>query len=215
MKSDAPEAKKNNMCDVRIGPFGAQLAMSGPATTAGTGDAPPLSRAEIDNAIKSLTAGEKAAIVRIAKYFERDFEARDLIQEAYLRILDGRREWPRGLSAPTFFYGVIRSVASEWTKKRKKEVPIEAIDIEDKQQAAERGRAAERGILAKFDVMRIIALFEDDPIAKEIVIAEMDGARGEELLKLSGLSLTEYESKRRKIRRRIDKLEAEGNEHET
>jgi DNA-directed RNA polymerase specialized sigma24 family protein len=103
--------------------------MSDPATTAGTGDAPPLSRAEIDNAIKSLTADEKAAIVRIAKHFERDFEARDLIQEAYLRILDERRKWPRRIPAPKFFHGVIRSVASEWTEKRKKEVPIEAIDI--------------------------------------------------------------------------------------
>jgi hypothetical protein len=36
-----------------------------------------------------------------------------------------------------------------------------------------------------------------------------DGLQGEELLKLSGLSPTDYESKRKKIRRRIEKLEAE------
>jgi DNA-directed RNA polymerase specialized sigma24 family protein len=172
-------------------------------TPAGMGDAPPLSRAEIDNAIKSLTGGEKAAIVKIAKYFEWSlFEATELIQEAYLRILDGRRKWPRGLSAPAFFYWVMRGIAGEWAKKRKREVPNEAIDIEDE-------GAEERGILAKFDVMKIIALFDDDPIAKKIVVAEMDGARGEELLKLSGLSLVEYETKRRKIRRRIDRLKAE------
>src|SRR5215471_12326842 len=95
----------------------------------------------------------------------------------------------RDVPAPSFFYWVIRNTAWEWTNKRKREVPNDVIEIDDK-------GAAERGILAKFDVMKILALFEDDLIAKKIVMAEMDGARGEELLKLSGLSLTEYESKR-------------------
>ena len=34
----------------------------------------------------------------------------------------------------------------------------------------------------------------------------MEGARGQELQQLSGLSKTDYESKRTKIRRRIEKL---------
>lgn len=66
--------------------------------------------------------------------------------------------------------------------------------------------------LAKIDVMKIIALFDDDPVAQKIVMAMMDGARGEELEQLSGLNSTEYESKRKKIRRRIEKLEAESDE---
>ena len=39
-----------------------------------------------------------------------------------------------------------------------------------------------------------------------LVIALLDGARGEELRELSGLNKTEYESKRAKIRRRIEKV---------
>jgi hypothetical protein len=57
--------------------------------------------------------------------------------------------------------------------------------------------------------MKIIKAFDDDPIAQKILVAIMKGARGEELLKLSGLSPTDYASKRKKIRRRIEKLEAE------
>jgi hypothetical protein len=64
----------------------------------------------------------------------------------------------------------------------------------------------ERNANAAIDAMRIIALFDDDTIAMKMVIAMMDGARGEELLSISGLGKTEYESKRTKIRRRIEKF---------
>jgi RNA polymerase sigma-70 factor (ECF subfamily) len=50
-----------------------------------------------------------------------------------------------------------------------------------------------------------MALFEDDPIAQEILKLMADGARGDDIRKATGLSPTEYESKRRKIRRRIEK----------
>jgi hypothetical protein len=63
-----------------------------------------------------------------------------------------------------------------------------------------------RGIQAKLDVNRIMTHFDDDPIAQKILKAMADGTRGEDLEQASGLSSTEYESKRRKIRRRIEKL---------
>jgi hypothetical protein len=53
---------------------------------------------------------------------------------------------------------------------------------------------------------KIIALFDDDAVAKKMVLGMMDGARGEELQAISGLGKTEYESKRTKIRRRIEKF---------
>ena len=174
--------------------------MSGPATTDGTGDTPPLSRAEIGNAIKSLTAAEKTKIMKIAAKYAKltPYEAEDLLQEAMLRAIDERRKWPRGLPATTFFWGVMRSIAWEW----KREDDLLDEDIEDE-------RSGERTLLGRDHVRQIIKAFDDDPIAQEILVAIMEGARGEELLKLSGLSRTEYESKRRKILRRIEQLESE------
>jgi len=49
-------------------------------------------------------------------------------------------------------------------------------------------------------------LFADDPAAQAIVRGMLDGARGQELQALSGLGKIDYESKRTKIRRRIEKL---------
>ena len=173
--------------------------MSELTTAAIETDPTPLSRAEIENAIKRLTDGDKTALVLIAKHHARNnrtrYEHQDLISEAYCRVLEGRRAWPRDVPTKIFFSGVIRSIAWEW----KRDLLSEEIEVGDE-------GAEERGTLAKIDAMKIVALFEDDPIAQNIVIGMMDGARGEELEEASGLSQTEYESKRKKIRRRIEKL---------
>ena len=156
-----------------------------------------LATAEITNVINTLRDGEKTAIVKIARLYARktSYGHEDLLQEAYCRVLDGRRGWLRGVPAVLFFHGVMRSIAWEW----KMEFTSEEIDIGDE-------GAVERATLAKIDVMKI-ALFDDDPTARKIVLGMMDGARGEELQESSGLNPTEYESKRRKIRRRIEKLD--------
>jgi RNA polymerase sigma-70 factor (ECF subfamily) len=156
-----------------------------------------LATAEITNLINTLRDGEKTAIVKIARLYARktSYGHEDLLQESYCRVLDGRRGWLRGVPAVPFFHGVMRSIAWEW----KREFTSQEIDIGDE-------GAVERGTLAKIDMMKILALFDDDPAARKIVLEMMDGARGEELQESSGLNPTEYESKRRKIRRRIEKL---------
>ena len=90
----------------------------------------------------------------------------------------------------------MRSIAWEW---KRKDDPLDK-DIGDK-------GAGERTLLDRNHVMEIIKALDDDTIAQKILVAIMEGARGEELLKLSRLSPTHYESKRRKIRRRMEKLE--------
>ena len=67
-------------------------------------------------------------------------------------------------------------------------------------------QSGEGNAIASIDLVKIVQLFDDDPVAQRVVIAMMEGARGQELQDLSGLAKTEYESKRRKIRRRIEKL---------
>jgi DNA-directed RNA polymerase specialized sigma24 family protein len=174
--------------------------MSEFSTVAEVDNAPSLSRAEIDNVIKVLTAAEKTKIAKIAAQYAKmtPYEANDLCQEAWLRAMDGRRKWPRGLPATKFFWGVMRSIAWDW---KRKDDPLDK-DIGDK-------GAEERTLLDRHHAMKIIKAHDDDPIAQKILVAMTEGARGEELLKLSGLSPTDYESKRKKIRRLVEKLEAE------
>ena len=156
-----------------------------------------LSPPEVARAVKALTAGEKTALIKLARLYARKtpYDHEDLVQEALTRVLDNRRIWPVGVSATIFLGGVIRSIAWEW----KYQMQGEAADVGDE-------GVQERGTIARIDIAKIIALFDDDPVAQKIVMGMMDGARGEELLEASGLDPTEYESKRKKILRRIEKL---------
>lgn len=56
----------------------------------------------------------------------------------------------------------------------------------------------------------IIALFDDDPEARDLVEGTMEEMTAEELRDLTGLSQIDYNSKRRLIRRRIDKAFPQG-----
>jgi hypothetical protein len=91
--------------------------------------------------------------------------------------------------------GVMRSIAWEWKSEAHDSV-VEAPDP----------RCGESPIMASIDSGKIVAMFADDPVAQKIVLGMMEGARGEELQWPSGLDKIEYESKRKKIRRRIEKL---------
>lgn len=152
--------------------------------------------AEIVHAVKTLTVQQKTALMKLAKAYamKTSFGHEDLMQEALVRVLDGRREWPRGVALVTFLAGVMRSIAWDWRHERHDD-SAEVADIGYEDQAA----------AARIDIRKLIALFDDDQIAQRMIIALMDGVKGEKLRELSGLAKTEYESKRTKIRRRLEK----------
>jgi hypothetical protein len=78
--------------------------------------------------------------------------------------------------------------------------------MEKPTEARARWITEEHSMVAKIDLKQIIPFFDDDPVAQKILLGMAEGGRGEDLQEVSGLSPTEYESKRKKIRRRIEKL---------
>jgi hypothetical protein len=176
---------------------------------------PPLSEAEIRKEIASLTAGERTKLIKIACYHAWK-EPDDLVQEAIRRVLERKRVWPRGLEKLTFLKGVIKSIAGDRKREQakreqfKREQAIKRTEVG--RRATEVGRRSlmdyegpqARGMQAGLDLERIIALFNDDPIAQKMLVGMADGARGKDLQQ--GLSPTEYDSKRKKIRRHIEKF---------
>jgi hypothetical protein len=101
----------------------------------------------------------------------------------------------QGTGPVLFLGGVIRSIAWEWKSER----PPDATPSTDL-------KVEERNANAAIDAAKIVALFDDDPVARNMVAAMMDGARGEELQAIIGLGKVAYESKRTKIRRRAEKF---------
>ena len=156
-----------------------------------------LSLSEVEHAVASLSDGERTALTKIARLYARQtpYDKGDLIQETFARVLSGRRAWTKGTDPVLFLGGVIRSIAGEW----KNEGPLHATASTDL-------KMEERNANAVLDAAKIVALFEDDPVARNMVTSMMGGARGEELQAISGLGKVAYESKRTKIRRRIEKF---------
>ena len=168
------------------------------STAAAEPAAVTLSPAEAGAAIRALSVADKTALMKLARLYAKKtpYDYEDLLQEAMCRVLAGTRVWPRHVAALPFLWGVVRSIAWEW----KTEFIEREADAADPQ-------GEERRAIASLDVDKVLTLFDDDPAAQIIVRGMMEGARGQELQDLSGLDKTDYESKRTKIRRRIEKLE--------
>jgi RNA polymerase sigma-70 factor (ECF subfamily) len=113
------------------------------------------------------------------------------------------------LPAIAFFHGTIKSIVSEPKFKFLSQADEEAADRADNQASVERWRDEEAAKNATEYRAEVLGCFVDDPVAQKIVIGIMEGRRGEELRAETGLSETEYDSKRRKIRRRIEKLKSD------
>jgi DNA-directed RNA polymerase specialized sigma24 family protein len=156
-----------------------------------------LSQAELIAIIQALGEADKIALMKIARLYARrtPFDHDDLLQEAICRVLSGKRVWARGVPVRSFLVGVMRSIAWEW-KSEPHEAVVDAPDP----------GCGEPPMMASIDSAKIVAMFADDLVAQKIVLGMMEGARGEDLQRSSGLGKVEYESKRKKIRRRIEKL---------
>lgn len=180
-----------------------------------------LTRDEFDEAVGSLSEVGWRRLRRSAVYFAqgRPAEADDLLQEAFLRTMDGDRQCPRGIDVVRFLAGVMRSLASDRTKMVKRHPELRAaslfgddgqqvIDLVDEQLTPE-GRAIDA---QECDRIRTVirGLFSDNPVYEVIVEGIMEGLEGQDLRALTDLDATGFDSARRLIRRRIDKAFPKG-----
>lgn len=181
------------------------------------------SRDEIAAAIRSLTSADLARLKMVArKYaFGRPIEPDDLLQEAYFRALNSRA-CSAHVGVVKFLAEAMRSIAhgeAEKVEHKATFVPLataggpedEACAVPDKTDDAEAQIiAAERAERCVAVHATIVALFDDDSIAKLVLEGVMEELTAEEVRELTGLNKTAYDSKRKLIRRRINTQYPEG-----
>lgn len=175
---------------------------------------------EISDALGSLGALGWARLRKIAAILVAGGRGREdeLLQETMLRVLDGGRPWPQGVLLMPFLAGVMKSVAHGQRAKVARSPTRRAtslydgsgalmIDMTDAGLTPEDALAEEQaaGRLRQ----RVAAAFDGDFDAQMLVEGMLDGLEGEPLRALTGLDMTAYASKRRLIRRRLTKLQAE------
>ena len=140
-------------------------------------------------------------------------EPLELVQEAVTRVLEERRRWPRDVPLATFLVSVARSVASgEKTYRERGEVrsPVSVYDRQGNvaHHGGEESRSPEDEAIDKEQLSLLEqdmqALFADDPIAEAVYMGHVDGLRGEELREVVDLGPTEFATKCRLVRRRLN-----------
>jgi DNA-directed RNA polymerase specialized sigma24 family protein len=210
--------------DVR-GDFFFRIGFQGPASREMRGlhsghERAVLGRDDIAKAIRALTLADWIRLNKVAVAYStgRLIEPNDLLQEAFARAMDGRH-CPADVTVVKFLAEAMRSIAhGEGEKVEHRLVLVSASGSEETGQVAfafpDASPNAEQRMVSDETVAEvrsaILALFTDDEHAQVIAEGLMDGIDGEELRALCELEATAYNSKRRLVRRRIEKAYPEG-----
>jgi RNA polymerase sigma-70 factor (ECF subfamily) len=134
----------------------------------------------------------------------------DLLQEAITRALVGSRQRPEGVTMVAFLAGVMRSLRTEhWRRARRESSGEGALRIDhesDESRAAvlpDPAPGPERALIARQALIAIQRLFADDPAALKIIAGLGEGLSAEQIRAAAGLSRTEYDSARKRMRRAL------------
>ncbi len=178
---------------------------------------------DIDDAIAAfakLSDKDNANIMRVANFFAGHgnlADACELISEAYIRIADGRRRWPRGQEFLYFLAGVVKSLATDNVfatdskKIRNLFQTYSTISDDDITNVADNhdSNRLKRKELQEEYICRLERHFEGDDEMQLFIMGIMDGLRGQSLADAVGVDIQRLEALRTRFNRYVDKLAAE------
>jgi hypothetical protein len=174
-----------------------------------------LSVQEITEGIRNLSAEDQFRFKRASEYLSHSGArpAQDLRHEAVRRSIAGSRKCPRAIPIANFLFGVMRSIAHADRKALHRSSRAVSIDNVSGSQSlfdcADPRISPEELLLRNEESAsmkgQILALFEDDLTAQTLIEGQFAQMEGQELRDFLGLTDKEFATKRRFIRRRIDK----------
>jgi DNA-directed RNA polymerase specialized sigma24 family protein len=125
-------------------------------------------------------------------------EAKDLLQEAILRTLDGRRTWKPGITFRKHLEECIRSIAHDTVKKAYKST--ELLDVHSSEDNPE------DAVNAKIETERLMASLRDDAVALSVLESVLNGASPKEAQRALKMNARQYEAARKRISRKSGRL---------
>ena len=177
-------------------------------------------RAETDYAVRHLTRADHVKLMIIARYFFRKrlqsstIEAEDLLQEALIKTIDGRRQWNKNVCIIKHLDRVMESDSGHLLEHdiafKKEPIPEEKSDepnlFSDHRNNTE----------ARLDILSILRQFKDDKIARELLDLQAQGFEASDIQEKMEINKSKYETTTKRIRRRLLKFIAtEGKNYET
>ena len=180
----------------------------------------------LEHAVSAMTKTAWARLYRLAGYFLLGGTTYknpiELFNEAVQRTLDGRRNWPPAVAFDAYIWMIMRSIADADRKLEEERIEFlandqphfDGFDFEG-DRLAEYGSAASAvdAVLedtaaqqaVKEDLQTIEDNFKNDQNVMLVIMAIEDNIPPRELEADYGLTLTQYESARKKLRRYIDR----------
>ena len=134
------------------------------------------------------------ALARLRSHGLPGIDWRDLLHEAVLRALDGRRRWPPGITLVVFLAGIMRSLADRHRVEARRVVPLSFAS----------GISSPAPEIDAWDLHAWIdRLFAHDSVGLTVLSALAEGHGAAAIRRMHGLSETEYATVRKRIRRRV------------
>ncbi len=174
---------------------------------------------EISEKLNNLSTADFVRIRKIAAFYGKGYiEPDELISKAFIAILSGARNCPTDVNVIAFLANTMRSLASSNFKSLDRSPEflevIPSIEGEfdglPSRDYPSQSPSAEETLLLTEEIGFVLSLFADDEITHLIVEGLLEGMSSSELQELACLDKTSYESKRKLIRRRLDKAKSKG-----
>lgn len=180
---------------------------------------PARTREDVESAIRAFSAANWARLNNAARAnaFKTGWGFEDLLQEAMLRTLVGTRRCPTDVDLMKHLIDTMSSVADGEREKTHNQLPhVSTVQpgIENAIDPASPEWSAEEKLLYAGGTTEILTMFDDDPVARELVEGILAGFSTDQLKELTGLQGTAYNTKRTLIRRRLLKLSRKGKAHD-
>lgn len=174
----------------------------------------PHSPSDLAGALAALSDADLLRLRAIARLRARGLpglDGMDLLNEAWLRLLDGSRAHPEGVPLVAVVAQAMRSIAHDHWKRARREGPLRA-DGEAALRQPDLSPAAdpERATAAAQALAEIDRLFAADPVALRIVAGLADGLDAAEIRRRYALDRTTYDSARRRMRRALLRRDGDG-----
>jgi len=179
------------------------------------------SRSEVAEAINALEAAEflylrnfARARANLLRYLGKDKgrDEQDLLQEAIVATLEGRRTWNEEISLVKHLTGAMRSISSAWGQERA-ETHFEEEPVQSSTEGSPSSREdilpavtidPERIVQAREDLKRVHDLFSEDALALDVVTLRGQGFTSKEIQKQLAISAAEFEAASRRVRRTLN-----------
>ena len=167
--------------------------------------------AETALALNLLSTTDLLRLKTVARLYARGLEPdgawEDLLQIAITRVLTGSRQCPADVSMVALIAGILRSLRADYWRRARRQAREDRLRIDHESEESfalvDPTPGPERALDARQQLTLVKLLFADDPPALQVIDGLSNGLSAEQIRLSTGLSKTDYDSTRRRMRRTV------------